>query len=173
MKLVKIEKVNEKKDVFDVTVKDSHHYFLENGVLTHNSGGGGVKYAASIIAFLSKSKAKEGDAADGEMIGAKITVKIDKSRFTREQKKIAVVLNHSTGLDRYFGLLDIAIEAGICKQVSTKVQFPNGTSAFKSKINKDPAKYFTKEVLDLIDEACGKMFKYGQDELPEEEEDNE
>jgi RecA/RadA recombinase len=137
------------------------------------SGGGGIRYAASIIAFLSKSKAKEGDAADGEMIGAKITVKIDKSRFTREQKKVSVVLNHSTGLDRYFGLLDIAIEAGICKQVSTKVQFPNGTSAFKSKINKDPAKYFTKEVLDLIDEACGKMFKYGQDELPEEKEDNE
>ena len=134
------------------------------------SGGGGLKYAASIIAFLSKSKAKEGDSQDGDLIGAKITVKIDKSRFTREEKKLATVLNHTTGLDRYYGLLDIALEAGICTNVSTKVKFPNGETAFKKTINKNPEKYFTNEILDKIDAAAGKLFKYGEgDEVPVDE----
>jgi hypothetical protein len=134
------------------------------------SGGGGLKYAASIIAFLSKTKAKEGDAQDGNLIGAKITVKIDKSRFTREEKKLSTVLNHSTGLDRYYGLLDIALEGGVCEAVSTKIKFPSGATAFKSVINKNPEKFFTKDVLDLIDIAAGKLFKYGEGEpLPEDE----
>lgn len=134
------------------------------------SGGGGLKYAASIIAFLSKSKAKEGDADDGELIGAKITVKIDKSRFTREEKKLATVLNHTTGIDRYYGLLEIAEAGGVVKKVSTKYEFPGGETAFKKHINKNPEKYFTKEILDLIDAAAGRLFKYGADEkLPEDE----
>lgn len=128
------------------------------------SGGGGLKYAASVIVFMSKSKAKEGDSADGDLIGAKITVKIDKSRFTREGSKVATVLNHSTGLDRYYGLLEIAKEAGIVTDVSTKVKFPDGATAFKSTVNKNPTKYFTKELLDKIDVAAGKMFKYGEGE---------
>jgi RecA/RadA recombinase len=134
------------------------------------SGGGGLKFAASIIGFLSKSKAKEGDADDGQLIGAKITVKIDKSRFTREEKKLSIILNHSKGLDRYYGLLEIAELGGVIKKISTKYEFPNGTTAFKKHINKDPEKYFTKEVLDLIDVTAGKIFKYGQDDiLPEDE----
>lgn len=128
------------------------------------SGGGGLKYAASIIAFLSKSKAKEGDAADGELIGAKITVKIDKSRFTREEKKIATVLNHTKGLDKYYGLLEIAEEGGVVTKIANKYTFPNGTSGLRGAINRNPEKYFTKDVLDLIEIAAGKIFKYGEGE---------
>lgn len=152
-------------------VYDSVGSYIQTKVL---SGGGGLKYSASIIAFLSKSKAKEGDSQDGNMIGAKITVKIDKSRFTREGQKVSVVLDHTKGLDRYYGLLDIAINGGICKQISTKIQFPNGTTAFKSKIYKEPTKYFTKDVLDQIDSVCGKLFKYGEgDNVPEDDSETE
>lgn len=138
------------------------------------SGGGGVKYAASIIGFLSKSKAKEGDAQDGDLIGAKITVKIDKSRFTREQSKVAVVLNHTKGLDRYYGLIDIGLETGVLTTVSTKVKFPDGTLAFKTTINKNPEKYFTPKVLELIEAKVGTLFKYGEGEdVPVDETEDE
>jgi hypothetical protein len=39
----------------------------------------------------------------------------------------------------------------------------NGVKVFGKNINAEPEKYFTKEILDLIDEACKKEFMYGQD----------
>jgi RecA/RadA recombinase len=134
------------------------------------SGGGGLKYAASIIAFMSKGKAKEGDAQDGDLIGAKITVKIDKSRFTREQMKVATVLNHTSGLDRYYGLIDIGLETGVLTNIANKIKFPNGDMAFKTTVNKNPEKYFTKDVLDRIEAKVGDLFKYGEGENVKEDE---
>jgi hypothetical protein len=34
---------------------------------------------------------------------------------------------------------------------------------FGKNINEEPEKYFTKDILDQIDEACKKEFLYGQD----------
>jgi hypothetical protein len=41
---------------------------------------------------------------------------------------------------------------------------PDGTKVFGKSINDDPEKYFTKEVLDKIDEYTKRKFTYGQDE---------
>ena len=41
---------------------------------------------------------------------------------------------------------------------------PDGTKVFGKNINDDPEKYFTKEVLDKIDEQAKRKFSYGQDE---------
>jgi len=130
------------------------------------SGGGGLKYAASIIAFLSKSKAK--DKTDGPVTGAVIAVKIDKSRFTREEKKVKTVLDHSTGLKKYWGLVEIGVEGGVLEKVSTKIKFPNGKTEFESVINRHPEKWFTKDVLDAIDVAAGNLFKYGSEPVNDE-----
>jgi hypothetical protein len=129
------------------------------------SGGGGLKYAASIIAFLSKSKKRD---TENKVTGAVITIKIDKSRFTREEKSTVTLLDHATGLNRYYGLVQIGVDSGVLKKVSTKIEFPNGKTAFESSINREPEKWFTKDVLDLIDEGAGRLFKYGSDEQPDE-----
>jgi len=125
------------------------------------SGGGGLKYAASIITYLSKSKKKD---TDNQVTGALISVKIDKSRFTREEKKIITLFDHTRGLDRYYGLLDIAEQGGVVEKISTKYKFPNGKSGFESVIYREPEKWFDKSVLDAIDVAAGKLFKYGEGE---------
>lgn len=121
-------------------------------------GGTGLQYAASSIIFLSKSKSKD---SQGNITGAVIKAKTYKSRLTKEQKIVATLLDHSVGLNKYYGLLDIAEKYGIVKKISTKYEFPGQKSAFESAIYKNPEKYFTKEILDQIDEACGKEFKYG------------
>jgi hypothetical protein len=36
---------------------------------------------------------------------------------------------------------------------------------FGKNINEEPEKYFTKDILDQIDEACKKEFLYGQDAI--------
>ena len=121
-------------------------------------GGGGLKYAANNIIFLFKSKDKDDD---GTVTGVKIRCKNIKSRLTRENVETKVLLSYDTGLDRYHGLLDLAIEHGIFKKVSTKIQLPDGTSVFEKHINASPEKYFTPDVLKEIDKAAAKEYLYG------------
>ena len=123
-------------------------------------GGSGLKYAASTIIYLSKRKEKIGT----EVIGNIIHCKNYKSRITKENAKIDVKLTYSKGLDRHYGLLDMAEEAGIFKKVSTRFEMPDGSKVFGKTINDDPSKYFTKEILDKIDEHAKQKFTYGSEE---------
>jgi len=121
-------------------------------------GGSGLKYAASSIIYLGKRKEKD---ADNEVVGNIIHCKNYKSRLTKENAQIDVRLTYKSGLDRYYGLLDIAEEEGIFKKVSTRYELPDGTKVFGKSINDEPEKYFTKEILKQIDEATKKKFLYG------------
>ena len=109
------------------------------------AGGSGLKYSASTICFLTKKKEKDGT----EVVGNIIKVRMAKSRFTKENKLVEVLLTYDKGLDRYYGLLDIAEKYDIFKKVYGKV------------IQKDPEKYFTKEVMQQIEKAVEKEFLYG------------
>ena len=120
-------------------------------------GGSGLKYAASSIVYLSKRKEKDGT----EIIGNIIHCKNYKSRLTKENKVVDVRLTYDKGLDRYYGLLDLALKYNIFKQVSTRIELPDGTKTFGKTINNDPTKYFTPEILQQLDDVCGKEFKYG------------
>lgn len=123
------------------------------------SGGEGLKYAASTIIFLSKSKKR--DDTTKEVTGAIITAKTYKSRLTVENKDIDTLLDHQKGLNKYYGLLELAEKYGVTKRVANKHTFPNGKSAFEKAIYKDPQNYFTEEVLKEIDAAAKKEFLYG------------
>lgn len=155
MKITSIKQI-QSEPVYDFTVDTAHHYILENGVITHNSG---LEYAASTILFLSKKKDKD---KDGTVSGAIITANLKKGRLTIENKKVETLLDYSDGLDPYYGLLPLAEKFEIFKKVSNKYELPDGTKAFESAILNDPAKFFTKEILDLIDEKCKDEFLYGK-----------
>ena len=120
-------------------------------------GGSGLKYAASSIIYLSKKKEKDGT----EVIGNIIHCKNHKSRLTVENKMVDVRLLYEQGLDRHYGLLDLAIKYDIFKSVSTRIELPDGTKTFGKTIINDPEKYFTEEVMAQLDEAAGKEFLYG------------
>ncbi len=120
-------------------------------------GGSGLKYAASTIVTLSKKKDKQ----DDEVVGNLITCKLYKSRLTKENKIVQVQLNFDSGLNRYYGLVDLALDYGIFKKNSTKIELPDGTKAFEKHINEEPEKYFTQENLKQIDERVQEDFKYG------------
>ena len=123
-------------------------------------GGSGLKYAASSIVYLSKRKEKDGT----EVIGNIIHCKNYKSRLTKENAMIDVRLTYKEGLDQYYGLLELGEEAGVFKKVSTRYEMPDGSKVFGKTINTEPEKYFTKEVLDKIDEYAKRKFSYGSDE---------
>src|SRR6056300_60110 len=127
-------------------------------------GGAGLKYAASSIIYLGKRKEKDGT----ELVGNIIHCKNYKSRLTKENAQIDVKLTYKKGLDKYYGLIGLAEEAGIFKKVSTRYEKPDGSKVFGKNINDEPEKYFTKEVLDKIDEIAKRKFSYGSEEETEE-----
>ena len=120
-------------------------------------GGSGLKYAASSIVFLSKKKEKDGT----EVIGNIVHCKNHKSRLTMENKMVDVRLTYDKGLDKYYGLLDLAIKYDIFKSVSTRIELPDGGKTFGKSINNEPEKYFTEDIMKQLDEAAQKEFNYG------------
>jgi RecA/RadA recombinase len=123
------------------------------------AGGQGAVYASSTI--LTLSKAKERDASTNEVIGAVITVTATKSRLTKENSKVKCLIRYDGGLDRYYGLLELAEEAGVFKKVSTRYELENGTKVFGKTIMENPEKYFTDDVLKRINEYVKRKFCYG------------
>ena len=151
----------------------TNHTYDQMGLFAKRvmGGGSGLKYAASSILFLSRKKEKEGT----EVVGNIIHCKNEKSRLTVENRVVDVMLTYKKGLDRYYGLIDLAIKYGIFKKSSTRVELPGGTTQFAKTINNNPEKYFTKEVLDKLNEAAKQEFLYGNETRTDDtkESDNE
>ena len=120
-------------------------------------GGSGLKYAASTIIFLSKSKEKDGK----EVIGNIIKCETKKSRFTKESAKISTRLFYDErGLDPYYGLLELGEKYGVFERKGNRIVVGD-SSVYPSAMLKDPDKYFTTEVMQALDECAKKEFAYG------------
>jgi RecA/RadA recombinase len=120
-------------------------------------GGSGLKYAASTIIYLSKSKEKDGK----EVIGNIIKAKTAKSRLSKENAQVETRLYYDDrGLDRYYGLLELGEKYGVFQRVGNRVKVGD-TSVYPKSILADPDKYFTPEVMQALDEAALKEFSYG------------
>lgn len=126
------------------------------------SGGSGLKYAASTIITLSKSKDKD---KDGQVSGAIIKAKTYKSRLSKENQQGTTLITFTSGLDRYYGLLDLAEKYLIFKKVGKKYEVAEGVTVFESEILKNPEKYYTPAVLAKIEEAANKEYRYGHGEV--------
>ena len=120
------------------------------------SGGGGIKYAASVIVTMAKRKFKDGTDILGNIVKAKLV----KGRMTKEESVMEFLLDYETGLDKYYGLIALAEKYEIFKKVSTRYETSVG-KAFEKTIVNDPEKYFTEDVMKKLEEAAHKEFHYG------------
>ncbi len=122
------------------------------------SGGSGLKYAASTIIYLSKKKEKDGT----EVVGNIIKATAHKSRLSKENKTVEVRLYYDErGLDKYYGLLELAEKYEIFKKVGTRFDIGDGTTQFGKTILENPEKYFTPQVLQALEESSRQEFSYG------------
>ena len=119
-------------------------------------GGSGLKYAASTIVYLSKKKEKDGK----EIIGNIIKCKTAKSSLTKENSSVETRLFYDRGLDRYYGLLELGEKHGVLERKGNRFIIGE-SSVYPSAILKDPDKYFTEELMDKLNEAAEKEFRYG------------
>ena len=140
----------------------NHTYKTMNpyGDPTDMGGGSGLKYAASTIITLTKSKEKD---SSKEVIGNIIKVKTYKSRLTKENTQIGTRLYFDKrGLDKYYGLLELGEKYGVFERKGNRIVV--GTSSVHpSAILADPDKYFTPEIMQALDEVASTEFKYGNE----------
>jgi RecA/RadA recombinase len=129
-------------------------------VPTQDMGGGsGLKYAASTIAFLSKKKVKEGT----DIVGNIIKVKMNKSRLSKENAQVELLLDYKNGLSKWHGMLEFAESKGIVEKSGARYKFPEEVaSVFAKNVYQKPEEYFTESIMEKIEEAVQQEFKYGQ-----------
>ena len=136
----------------------NHTYQTIGMFATQELGGGsGLKYAASTIIMLSKKKVQD----EGSVVGNIIHCKTYKSRLSKENQIVDIRLFYDRGLDKYYGLLDLAEKYDIIKKVGTRYEMPDGRKEFGKTIYDSPEKYFTDEIMKKIDEVAKEEFSYG------------
>ena len=120
-------------------------------------GGSGLKYAASTIIYLSKSKEKDGT----DVVGNLVKCKAFKSRFTKENSVVQTRLFYDhRGLDKYYGLLELGEKYGVFNKSGGRYEI-NGVKTYAKTILADPEKYFTPEIMQALDECAYKEYSYG------------
>ena len=123
-------------------------------------GGGGLRYAASTIVFLSKRKEKDGK----DVIGNIIHCKTDKSRLSKENQMVDVRLFYDKrGLERYFGLLELGEIGGLWKNVAGRYDMGDGKKIYAKQILANPETYFTEEVMLKLDQVAKETYSYGSE----------
>ena len=94
----------------DIPLVAVNHTYKEIGMFPKDvvGGGTGAYYGADNIWILGRQQDKEGN----EIAGYHFVINVEKSRYVREKSKIPITVSYEGGINRWSGLLDIAIEGG-------------------------------------------------------------
>ena len=124
------------------------------------SGGSGLIYVSDSIVMLSKSKDRD---KEKNIIGTIVKAKMFKSRLSRENSEVEVRISYAGGLDKYYGLIDMAVSAGMVEHSAGKYTFPGEPKPLSlSKIQSSPEKYFTLPFLEELNQKFVRSnFSYG------------
>ena len=98
-----------------LTIKDIpmvvvNHTYKEIGMFPKDivGGGTGSYYSADNIFILGRQQEKDGT----EIVGYNFIINVEKSRYVKEKSKIPVSVAFEGGINKYSGLLDIALDGG-------------------------------------------------------------
>ena len=71
------------------------------------SGGTGIYYAADNIWIIGRQQDKD----DKDLVGYHFIINIEKSRYVKEKSKIPITVSFDSGINKWSGMLDLALEA--------------------------------------------------------------
>jgi hypothetical protein len=94
----------------DVPLLAVNHTYMELGMFPKAivSGGTGVMYSADNVWIIGRQQDKKGT----ELKGYHFIINVEKSRFVREKSKIPISVSWDGGIQKWSGLLDVALESG-------------------------------------------------------------
>jgi len=95
------------KDIPAVVV---NHTYKEIGMFPKDivSGGTGIYYSADNIFIVGRQQEKEGK----DITGYNFIINVEKSRYVKEKSKIPLNVTWDSGISKWSGLMDMALESG-------------------------------------------------------------
>ena len=100
----------------DIPLLAVNHTYQEIGLFPKAivSGGTGIYYSADNIWILGRRQNKKGT----EITGYDFVINVEKSRYVKEKSKIPVTVSWEGGVEKYSGLLEVAIAGGYARKPS-------------------------------------------------------
>ena len=94
----------------DIPMVVVNHTYKEIGMFPKDivGGGTGSYYSADNIYIIGRQQEKDGT----EITGYNFIINVEKSRYVREKSKIPVAVSFEGGIQKYSGILDVALEGG-------------------------------------------------------------
>ena len=137
-----------------LTIKDIpmivvNHTYKEIGMFPKDivGGGTGSYYSADTIWILGRQQDKDGT----EIVGYNFIINVEKSRYVREKSKIPVTVSFDGGINKWSGLLDIALEGNFVSKPSNgwyaKVDQETGEVLEKKRFADTQNEEFWKDIL--------------------------
>jgi RecA/RadA recombinase len=137
-----------------LTIKDIpmvvvNHTYKEIGMFPKDivGGGTGSYYSADTIWILGRQQDKDGT----EIVGYNFIINVEKSRYVREKSKIPVTVSFDGGINKWSGLLDIALEGNFVTKPSNgwyaKVDQETGEVLDKKRFADTQTEEFWKDIL--------------------------
>ena len=133
----------------DVPMVVVNHTYKEIGMFPKDivGGGTGSYYSADTIWILGRQQEKTA----GELTGYNFIINVEKSRYVREKSKIPVTVSFDGGIQKYSGLLEIALEGNFVQKPSAgwyaKVDQKTGELGAKLRESDTNSKEFWKDIL--------------------------
>ena len=128
LKVVKKIVNDDVKHVYDIEVDTDHHYLLENGIVSHNSG---PIYASSIVIAMRKLKLKEDEDGNktSEISGIRAQCRVMKTRYNKPFETVEIKIPYDRGMDSYSGLFDLFVQKKILVKEGNRWLYtaPDGT----------------------------------------------
>jgi RecA/RadA recombinase len=141
-------------------------------------GGTATVYLPSVTIQLARKPVKEDKNTDGKLaVGQKnysgvilraLTVK---NRFVKQYLEGEMYLSFDKGLNKYYGLLDLAVGLGAVIQSGSTYQLPDGKKLGYYSKWKDDTELWDNTIIPVVEEKIKLEWKYGNksnEEIPDE-----
>ena len=94
----------------DIPMVVVNHTYMEIGMFPKAivGGGTGSYYGSDNIWILGRQQDKDGT----EIAGYHFVINVEKSRYVKEKSKIPITISFDGGINRWSGLLDVALDGG-------------------------------------------------------------
>ena len=141
-------------------------------------GGTAAVYLPSVTIQLARKPVKEDKNTDGKLAalqknysGVILRALTVKNRFIKQYLQGEMYLSFERGLNKYYGLLDLAVGLGAVIQSGATYQLPDGTKLGYYSKWKDDTELWDNTIVPVIEEKIKSEWKYGNkvaDDVPEE-----
>tara|TARA_R110001599_G_scaffold84750_1_gene228048 strand:+ start:200 stop:1342 length:1143 start_codon:yes stop_codon:yes gene_type:complete len=147
-------------------------------------GGKSCVYLPSVTIQLARKPVKSdgGKTMDGETAVAQknyagiiIRALTRKNRFIKQYLEGEMYLSFASGLDRYYGMIDLAVGVGAVIQTGSTYQLPDGKKLGYYKNWRKDKELWENIILPVVEDRIGKVWSYSNEEeeedLPDEVEE--